>query len=105
MGFEEGVPMVSIEAFFKFPLGSEEEAPPEGDWFVQHQQYLNLLVEKQSLNADIIHIINEISTTFPQTKYEKYFDIFPFGSFDDGVLMTVYRLWKRNRLKQLQIEN
>lgn len=105
MGLEEGVPLVSPETFFKFPFAAEEEDPDEENLFAQHWQYLDLLKDKKRVNSEVIQGIKELLPAFPQYRYEKYFDIFPFGVFDDGVLMIIYRLWKRKRLEPIRVKN
>ncbi|MCP4750855.1 MAG: hypothetical protein GY866_08180 [Proteobacteria bacterium] len=100
IGFEKGAPKISAETFFRFPLGPPN-GPPENDWFAQHVRYLKSAAEISALPRPDLDKIFDLLPDLPQTKYRKYFDIFPNNDFDDAVLTVVYGLWQNNAFKHL----
>ncbi len=105
IGFEEGAPHVSLEAFFSFPLSFKETAPDPGNPFAMHLKYLELAVNESCFENEILEATRAKLKVIREKRYSKYVDIFPENEYDDAKLMIVYSQWRNQTLDRFLIKN
>ncbi len=103
IGLEKKAPVVSIEEFFRFPLGEGREITDE-DIFNYHIKYLELAENKELIEPSKVEHINKVIYKFEKCKYRKDVNIFPGDNFDNSILMAVYSIWENKALDSLVIK-
>jgi hypothetical protein len=99
--FDAMAQSMTLADFMALPLG-ERKGPDEADWFQQHRRYLELAVEHQRFKAEVFEQLMTVLPQLPQTKYRKYFNVFPGDEYEETVICAVYDIWKSGAIRNIK---
>jgi hypothetical protein len=105
VGFEEGAPKITVEAFLGLPLSTRDKGPEEDDPYQAHLKFLEMAVSKACLNGEELEKVKQAMTEVPGKRYKSYFNIFPGREYDDTKMMIVYSRWRNQTLDSLLMDN
>lgn len=102
LGFDSEATRITVGEFLRFPLNISP--PDEGNWFAVHRKYLEELSKQNRISSSEHDLTVSVIPFVPMVRYQKYFDIFPKGEYQDSVLMAVFSLFQNRAFDRMRIE-